>query len=160
MKKIISLAAFLLLALSAMAQDGRSIYKKYSDAEGVSAVYISPAMFRMMGRLPDIGIDGSDVNVGSIIKSLSGLYIITSENAGINAALNDDAQRFIGKGRYEMLMEAKDNGETVRIYTMGDDKTVTGFVMLASEEGECTFICIDGQMPRNELEKIIAGSAD
>lgn len=150
----------MLLALSAMAQDGRSIYKKYSDADGVSAVYISPAMFRIMGKIPDLDIEGSDVNLGSVIKSLSGFYIISSQNAGINAALRDDAERLIGKGQYEMLMEAKDNGETVRMYTMGDDKIVTGFVMLASEKDECTFISIDGQMPREELEKLIAESVN
>lgn len=156
MKKIITAAVFMLLAMSAMAQDGKSIYKKYSDSDGVSAVYISPAMFRIIGKIPDMDIDGNDVNLGGIIKSLSGLYVISSENAGINAALRGDAERFISKGQYEMLMEAKDSGETVRIYTMGDDKTVTGFVMLADQDGECTFISIDGQMPREELEKLIA----
>lgn len=156
MKKIIAIAAFLMLAFAAFAQDGKSIYKKYSDAENVSAVYISPAMFRMMGKIPDMEIDGSNVNVGRIIKSLSGLYILNSENTKINDSLKNDAERFISKGQYEMLMEAKDNGETVRIYTMGTEKIVNGFVLLTSEKDECTFICIDGEMPREELEKILA----
>ena len=160
MKKIITIAAFVLLAFTAMAQDGKSLYKKYSDAEGVSAVYVSPAMFRIMGRIPDLDIDGSDVNVGGIIKSLSGLYILSSENPGINASLRDDAERFISKGQYEMLMESKDDGETVRLYTMGDERTVTGFVVLTVERDECTFISIDGQMPREQLEKILAESMD
>ena len=46
MKKIFAIAAAMLVTVSAFAQDGKSIYKKYSDAENVSAVYISPAMFR------------------------------------------------------------------------------------------------------------------
>ena len=49
MKKIILIFAALLLAFSAFAQDGRSIYNRYSDEEGVTAVYISPAMFRLLG---------------------------------------------------------------------------------------------------------------
>jgi hypothetical protein len=53
-------------------------------------------------------------------------------------------------------MEAKDSGDIVRIYTMGDEKTVTGFVLLANEPGECSFICIDGSMSRKELERIIS----
>ena len=54
MKNIIVFIAALLLSLSAAAQNGKSIYQKYSDAENVSAVYVSPAMFRMIGRIPDL----------------------------------------------------------------------------------------------------------
>lgn len=156
MKKFIAIAAALLLAATAFAQDGRSIYQKYSDADGVSAVYISPAMFRMMGRIPDMNIDGSEVNLGSIIKSLSGMYIINSSNPGLNASIKKDADKLITKGEYELLMEAKDNGETVRIFTTGTEEIVTGFVLLTYERDECTFICLDGQMPREALEGAIA----
>ena len=44
MKKIFIVAVAMLLTFTAFAQDGRSIYNKYSDAKGVSAVYVSPAM--------------------------------------------------------------------------------------------------------------------
>ena len=48
MKKIALIAAFSLLVATAFAQDGKSIYNKYSDEKNVSAVYISPTMFRLM----------------------------------------------------------------------------------------------------------------
>ena len=44
MKKLFIIAATLLLGIFAHAQDGKSIYNKFSDEEGVSAVYISPSM--------------------------------------------------------------------------------------------------------------------
>ena len=37
-------------------------------------------------------------------------------------------------GKYELLMEAKDDGEAVRMYTVGDEKTVTSFVMVSQEK--------------------------
>ena len=157
MKKILTLAVILIAACgAAMAQSGKSIYQKYSDEEGVSAVYISPAMFRIIGKIPDMNIEGEDVNLGKAIKSLTGLYLIDSENASINASLKSEVEKFISGGQYELLLEAKDGGETVRMYTMGDEKTVTGFVMFAVEEGEVTFISIDGKMSRQELEDILA----
>ena len=55
----------------------------------------------------------------------------------------------------ELLMEAKDDGEVVRMYTVGDSKTIESFVMIAVDGGEVTFICLDGQMPRDETEKLI-----
>lgn len=156
MKRIIVLFAALLLSFSAFAQNGKSIYQKYSDAENVSAVYVSPAMFRMIGQIPDLEVGQENVNLTPVIRSLTGLYILNSENAAINGSLRADAERFINSGRYELLMEAKDSGETVRIYTVGNDRTIEGFVMLAAEASEVTFICLDGQMPRKDFEELLA----
>lgn len=159
MKRIIILFAALLLSFSAFAQNGKSIYQKYSDAENVSAVYISPAMFRLIGQIPDLEVGEENVNLTPVIRSLTGLYILNSENATINGSLSAEAERFINSGKYELMMEVKDSGETVRIYTMGNDRTIEGFVMLAAEPNEVTFICLDGQMPRKDFEGLIAKAA-
>jgi hypothetical protein len=156
MKRIAILAALLLTTIASFAQNGKSIYQKYSEAEGVSAVYISPAMFRLIGKIPELSVEGEDINLAPIIQSLSGLYLIDSENPKINAELKAEAERFVSSGRYELLMEAKDAGEIVRMYTVGDDKTVNGFVMIADEANETTFIYLDGKMNRDDLENLLA----
>ena len=155
MKRIFALFAALLLTVTAFAQNGKSIYQKYSEAENVSAVYISPAMFRLIGKIPNIEVDENSVNLSPLIRSLSGMYIINSENQSINASLRSDVERFIKTGIYELLMEAKNDGEVVQMYTMGTEKTVTGFVMLAVDGEEVTFISLDGQMPRDEVERVM-----
>ena len=155
MKRIVLLAVLLLSAAAASAQSGKSIYQKYSDAENVSAVYISPAMFRLIGKIPDMEIGDSNVNLAPIIRTLSGLYIINSENSRINDRLVSEVNHFINSGKYELLMESKDAGEVVRMYTVGTEKIVNSFVMLASEGNEATFICLDGQMDRDELEGVL-----
>ena len=159
MKQLYILAAMLLLGISAFAQDGRSLYNKYSDYENVEAVYISPAMFRLIGKIPDVEMQGENVNLGPIIKSLSGLYILSIKEDRIAQDLYDDVNRFIGKGQYELLMEAKDNREVTRMYTVGDDFVVNSFVLLAREGAEVNFICIDGTIPRDQLEELIAKAA-
>ena len=155
MKRILILAVLLLSALTASAQSGKSIYQKYSDAEGVSAVYISPAMFRLIGKIPDLEVGDDHVNLAPLIRSLSGLYIINSENARVNEKLSSEVSRFISNGRYELLMESKDGGEVVRMYTVGTEKVVNSFVMIAADGPEATFICLDGQMDRQELETVL-----
>ncbi|MCM1178370.1 MAG: DUF4252 domain-containing protein [Clostridium sp.] len=160
MKKIIISAAMMLLTITGFAQDGKSIYKKYSEAKNVSAVYISPAMFRMIGKIPDMEVGGGGVNLTPVIKSLTGMYLIDSENVEINASIRKDVEAFVNSGSYEILMEAKDDGETMRIYTVSKDNIVTSFVLLAYEKDECTFICLDGQMAQEQLEKLIAQAAN
>ena len=156
MKKLYILVVMLLVSVAAIAQDGRSLYNKYSDYDNVEAVYISPAMFRLMGRIPDMELQDGSVNLGPIIKSLSGLYLLSIKEEAIADELYDDVKRFIQKGEYELLMEAKESGEVMRLYTVGDEKIVNSLVMLAREGNETSFVCLDGTMPRDQLEDIIA----
>ena len=155
MKKLIMIALAALIGASALAQDGKTIYNRYSEGEGVSAVYISPSMFKLMKRIPDLELEGENVNLGPIIKSLTGMYVINSENPAINDDIKRDVDRFIRRGDYEILLEAKEDGEVTRLYTMGSETTVTGFVMLTYEPAECSFICINGEIPRAALEELI-----
>lgn len=155
MKRIIIIATLLLASMAAFAQNGKSIYQKYSDAENVSAVYISPAMFRLIGKIPDLKLEGEDVNLAPLIQSLSGLYILDSENSRINAQIKADTESFIKGGEYELLMEAKEHGESVRMYTAGTEKIVNSFVMLSIEGEALSFICIDGKMDRESLENML-----
>ena len=159
MKQLYILVAMLMLSISAAAQDGRSLYNKYSDYDNVEAVYISPAMFRLIGKIPDVEMEGENVNLGPIIKSLSGLYILSIKEGAIAEQLADDVNRFIKKGAYELLMEAKESGEVTRMYTVGDDFTVNSFVMLSHDGIETNFICLDGTIPRDKLEELIADAA-
>lgn len=156
MKKIIAIMAAVLVCVAASAQDSRSIYNKYSDKPGVSAVFISNAMFRMIGRIPDIDLGNGDVNLAPIIKSLKGLYILNIDrNPALGATLKADTEKHVKAGRYEMLMEVKDDGETVRIYTVNKGDIITDFVMIASEADETTFISFEGEIPQNALEALL-----
>ncbi len=159
MNRIIAAAVSLFLTFTLSAQEGRSIYNRYSDAEDVSAVYISPSMFKIMDKLPELNLSGNDVHFSSIIKSLNGFYLIESKNPSINASLKADARKMVSSGRYELLMEAKDNVQTVHMYILGDEETVNGLVMLVDEKDSFAFINLDGKMSRAKLEKLIADSA-
>lgn len=159
MKKIFAIMMLSTLSVAAFAQSGRDIYNKYSDQEDVTAVYISPAMFRLIGKIPDIQMDDSEVNFSSIIKSMSGFYIVSSENPDITDKLASDVKKYIDKGDFELLMEAKEDGGVMRMYTAGDEKTVRSFVMIAKEEKEVTFIAFDGKINRDEMETMIAEAA-
>lgn len=155
MKKFFLTAVFILVALSASAQDANNIYKKYSDASNVSSVFISPAMFKLLGKLPDVQVNESEVNFSNVVKSMRGMYVIDSENSSINADLRKDVEKLVDSGRYELLMEARDNGEKFNIYIVPKGENVSSFVLFANEGEECTFICIDGDISMKELQKML-----
>lgn len=155
MKRIIIVAALLLAAVSAFAQTGKSIYNKYSEEQDVSAVFISPSMFKMMGKLPDMEAADEDFNITPFVKSLEGFYLIDSENLKINDSLRKDAEKLVANKDFELMMEAKDDGETVRFYARSKDGFITSLIMISYEEDECTFLCLEGQIMKEDLDKAL-----
>ena len=163
MKKIFAIAIMLLTSFGAFAQEGKRIYTKYSDSEGVSAVYISPSMFKIIGKLPELEIEvgnGEKMDIAPLVRSFSGFYLLDISDTSQATALTGDVNSMIGKGRYEMLMEMKDDGTAVRIYTSGDEKIIESFIFIASEENEAQFICLDGSMNREDVEALITKAAE
>ena len=160
MKKILAaVAALLITAVCVSAQTSRSLYKKYSGQKGVSAVYISPAMFRLIGPIPDIEMNDGDVNLSPIIRNLSGMYILNTEDSVIGDKIISDVEKLLDAGNFELLMEASEEGELTRMFTVGDDRSVKSFVLLAIEPDETSFISFEGDIPRSEFEKVVAGAA-
>ena len=156
MKKALVFFTFLIMTVNAFAQDSKYIYNKYSDEKGVSAVYISPAMFKMIGRIPEIDMGNGSQDISGVVRNLNGFYLISTENPKIVESIKADVKKFIGNGKFELMMEAKDDGMATRFYTIGNDEVINSFVMSAYDEGECTFICMDGVIDRAELERLLA----
>lgn len=155
MKKFLSFLLLATLTVTVSAQSGRDIYNKYSDEEGVTAVYISKSMFKLIGKLPSVELNDEDFNLSELVKSLEGFYLIeVADNAGIRQSLRDDVDKYMKSADYEMLMEAKDDGETVRMFITSKGDEVKGFVMLIVDADECVFICLDGSMSREALDKV------
>ena len=151
MKRIIILAVLLLSATIASAQEGKNIYNRYSGGKGVSAVYISPSMFKIIGKLPDLEMetaDGNSMNLAPLISSFQGFYMLDISNPSTVSAIKQNVDSMISKGRYELMMEVRDEGETLQIYTSGNEKIIESFVFLASDGDSVQFICIDGKMSR------------
>lgn len=155
MKKALVFFTFLIMTVNAFAQDSKYIYNKYSDEKGVSAVYISPAMFKMIGRIPEIDTGNSSQDISGVVRNLKGFYLISTENPELVESIKADVKKFIGNGTFELMMEAKDDGMATRFYTIGNDEVINSFVMSAYDEGECTFICMDGVIDRAELERLL-----
>lgn len=159
MKKIYAMMVLFSLSLTAFAQGGRDLYEKYSDLPGISAVYVSPAMFRLIGKIPDVELQDESVNLTPLIKSMSGFYILSTEDRATSESLYADVKKFVKSGRYELLMETKDDGQVLRMYTVGDGKTVESFVMVTKEDTEVSVISFDGKMDREQMENILAEAA-
>lgn len=157
MKKIIAAAVLILAAITMQAQSARSLYRKYGDEKGVTAVYISPTMFKLIGSIPEVK---EEMNLKPIIKSISGMYILSCENSVVADKLLNDVEKLLDSGEYEILLEAREEGELTRMFISGDQKSVKCFILLNIEEDEVNFISFEGNIPREDLENAIAKGAE
>ena len=109
MKRIaVIVAALILLTTGAWAQDGKGIYNKYSDNDEVSAVYISSAMFKLMGKVPNMDVGKNSMDLGPLIKSLNAMYLLDCEDPDVCSEIKSDVNKYINKYKFEMLMEMKE----------------------------------------------------
>lgn len=157
MKKFILTVILAVLSVSAFSQTGKSLYEKYSDLDGVEAVYISPAMFKLIGKL-DLNMGDEDVDIARLVRSMKGMYILNIPHSGPANQLATEVTRMIRGGNYELLMEAKDSGDRMQMFTNGDDNLIRSFVMLATDGDETSFICFDGEMLREDFENVVRES--
>lgn len=152
MKKIILLAVAALISISAFAQNCKSIYTKYNEKPGVSAVFVSPSMFKLMGRVPSV--EGADFS--TVIQSLEAMYVLDCENYSIASQIKADVLKYVETKDMELMMEARDEEEIVKVYTISKGEFVTDFIMLAYEHNECVFIGIEGKLSPESLGQVIS----
>lgn len=157
MKKIIILLlAFAVSMVSSAAQNSKKkIYSEYSGKPGVSAVYISPAMFKLMKTVPDIEINSQEVNFSRFIRTLEGMYILNTSDQDIASRLAKDVESELRYGKHELLMEAIEENLTTRIYIVQNDSIVSDLILLSRDGHSTSYISITGEMPLDELSKMI-----
>lgn len=153
---MIMLAVFV-FGFAAAAQNARSIYNKYSGKEGVSSVYISPSMFKLIKSIPNVEMGDTDVNMTNMIKKLDGFFLISMETPDQAKALARDVEQFIASGKYEQLMEAVEDGDVVRIYLVQKDNLVTDFLLYMVDDTEATFISISGELLFEDIAALAQG---
>ncbi len=159
MKKILVIIAAILASLVMNAQDYKSLYQKYSDDERVTAVYISPAMFKLIGKLPEVRIEDNGVDFGPMIKSMTGFYLLQTEDKDLADKIFKDVSKVVDGHKFETLMEVKEKGERVNIFSLGDKDFLKSLLFTAFQGNETTFISIDGLIKRDDVENAIGSAA-
>ena len=174
MKRLILSALVAIVALAAHAQ--HDDFEIYADLEGVTSVYISKTMFKLMQGLPmEIGTD--DVDMGKIIGKLDGLYILTTEEPEIMEALrketafitkSDDFECIKSKTKtkeyvsrsenngYEEIVRIKEDGQKVAIYMKEEEDARTEYVVIVdSPDDEYVIMIFTGTLLPKDVQGII-----
>ena len=151
-------------------RDGNYVYSRWCDMTDIDAAYISPQMFEITRRLPKFDIQGTKVDLSPIIREFSGLYMldfaqfrkgdptVTYSRNTTSGGLRKDIRDFLDAGHYTTLMDLRKDGYYTRIYMAARGDIVTGFVLVNLDDSfnYGRFICLEGNMPKKEFQKILS----
>lgn len=138
------------------AQDGRSLYMKYRGEGGVEASYISQDMFALFGRLPEIEILDSDIDLTPVVKNLKGLYILESKRSRVSKRLLADLDEIVRTSGYTLIMSDRDDDEETWIYALSSGNLITGLIYCSCEDyHEVDVIFIEGDITKEDLNRTL-----
>jgi hypothetical protein len=149
MKKMILLliTCFCFLA-PAMSQ--RSSFDKYADMEGVTSVFISKTMLRLMPKMDMQGMD-----IGPIAAKLESVRIFTTERPAIAKNMKEDAASYLRSNTYEELMRVRDGDEFVLFYIRPKpDGRIAELAMFVEDKDEFVAIQIVGDLTLEDIQRL------
>ena len=121
---------------------------KYANQDGVTSVYISPAMFQLM---PDINV--GNVNLKTISDKINSLSILTTEKKDVATKLDNSIGQEISSD-YAELMRAKDDSSVVVFRGIQQGEIINVLLLTVSEPSGYTVIKIDGKFTLEDIRKM------
>lgn len=124
------------------------LFDKYTDTDGVTSVYISKAMFRMMPTMENIGL-----NLMNMKGKIESLYVLTTMKKELIPQMRKEFSQLINKD-HEELMRVRDENTKTTFYGNMKGDIVKDLLMLSDTEGEFTVIQLLGNFTLQDIQEI------
>ena len=138
LKRILLVLILTMSSMYSVAQD--QLFKQFDDAKGVSTVYISPTMFRLMPKL-----EFGDKDITKIASKLTKLQVLECERPSLIPTIKKQATHYYMTNKYEVVMKIKDKDERTTIYLKSYGKNNNEFI---------TIIQLVGHISLSEIKNI------
>lgn len=141
------LMCFAFVSLS-FAQNSNQLFDKYSDTDGVTSVYISKAMFKMMPAMENIGL-----NLMNMKGKVESLYILTTEKKELIPTMRKEFSQLVKKD-HEELMRVRDGDTKATFYADMKGDLVKDLLMLSDTDTEFIVIQLLGNFTLQDIQEI------
>ncbi len=145
--KRIILILFIACSYSLNAQD--KWFDKFAEMDGITSVYISSTMLKMM---PNMNVSGLDI--GNLAMKLEMVQILTSEKPEIAKQMRKETSHFAKDKSYEQLMKVKDEATKVNFYIKKKDTKIRELIMLVDEDSEFVIIQLVGDFTLQDIQEL------
>ena len=131
MKKTGIVIMLALLPLMGMAQ---SVFDRFEDIDGVSAVIVNQNMFNLLSKM-NIDVDDPEAQeYMDIAKNITGLKVFITEDKAISQDMASTVTKYLNSADLEELMRVKDKDANVKFYIKDgkDDNHVSELLMFVT----------------------------
>lgn len=147
MKKILLLLLFGFTFNCTFAQ--KVFFDKFDDKDGVTTVYISASMLKMMGN-----VQAGNKDISRIAKRLDHIQVLECERPSLIGNIKNTALSYYNQAKYAVVMKTKSNGEDVTIYEKKYQNGKNEYVLLMVEHDEITIVNLLGRITLEEIKSI------
>ncbi len=158
MKRTIILLTLLILgSVSLAAQTTSKLYDKFGDSKDITSVYMPLKWLANTGILNKLADEVDDVDLGPILKKLTLLVVLSSEEEQGIRRLNAERSLISKDKNYSLIFQVRDDEDTIAGYIKSkDDITVEEFVLFALEDDETTIVQLFGKMTMEDVQRVAA----
>ena len=150
---LLCFSSFLNVALSqSTEQDAiEKFFSEYQTNDDFTSIYISKLMFGMMADVNSEDPDGQAIL--DVIKDLSGLRILTSDNPP--SGFYKKAHSLLKTKKYEQLMTVREEDSMVDFLILSDNSdTISELILLTGEENSVVLMSFKGNLNLNKISKL------
>ena len=146
---LIAFCLFLVTCLPSFSQN--SLLDRFEGMEGITSVYISETMLKMM---PSMQVK-KGVDVGKFAGRLTGITILSSELEATSKMLKKETAHIPKDKSYEVLMRIIDGETNVHfLIKKRPNNRISELVMLVDEMPEFVIIHMKGDMSMEEIQAL------
>lgn len=162
-KTVILLAALMLVTGGPAKAEGTSnkivsLANQYKHNDDFEVVKVGPFLMKIINWTANKEAGKEDADALSMMKGIKKIVVVDYENASekIRSEFNAKVQRILAKS--EILMEAKDDGDLVKIYgdVTHDGEKVSDLVIFVPNDG--ALICMMGTVDMKNVQNLIEGT--
>lgn len=146
----------LCLSITAFAQSG---FDKFEDMKDVSAMIVTPKMFKLLGKIDLDSKDPEMQNYINMVNNLEDIKVFSTKSDATAKLMKSEFNSYLSSAKLEQLMRVKDDGKNVRFYYKPgkSEDFVKEFVMFmdgTAGKDDTVIIKITGDIDLKEIGKI------
>jgi len=151
MKKILLTALTLIIGISTYSQSPHNILRQYKNNDGVMSLKFDGDIMGMLDS-PDGEEIKSELEYMEVIMFKEGGDLTEADQAKLKAGLKAD--------NYELLINAKDKGNRVKVMGLQEGETISQVFINADTEKANIYIVVKGKLYFDELKKLNLDKVD
>lgn len=151
MKKYVIVLVWMAICQTGFAQSAESLFNYFKDEKGVESVSISPFLM----KFARLFMDEDDKN-NPMIKGINSVQVLDLEDSpkNVQERFAKEVKKLKLNG-YETWIQAKEDGETVKIVAKVKDDIVCELLILTTGDDDCSLMLIKGKIKRNDIQAVI-----